>query len=664
MSGNLRFRRAEDKLEIVPVKFFSVLLASTLIAHASPADPGPAAIDFLEKVRLRKIRLESGGDTAISAHIGDEKRRQIERRLDRIARDLGDDPLEIGPVTQDGNFAAVIIRKVGGFDPSRLQVFPLALVKKDANWSVAPVPASFENSGTGYAPTLRKRLESLEDWMLREQVVDLEKLRAQSANRMRENIETRLPTERLKKTTVGEVAAGFMAACEQRDLPSVLGFLGGLSSNFPDDWALRLKAAEHALTAGTSVTQPWRLLIAPEVLRVVVAKNERKTDGDISIACLDPASTDDGSQEPRIHLLHLKLAKSHDDLWRINLPQTFLLNEKPPAAEADDEPDSQLTDQFPAKWSADFPATPSPTAELAQSALVRALQEASLTTSLRLAKITSPIKEARVSCLAAARLWWRIREPSALRHAMPLALKVEENTAVGLIQIFSSKNPEQLDASPIYYQKSPSGWLWTPEPHADVVAEFKPWVDAETRRWPDHWQELLLAEMQVLPHADPPPAPTTEAARTCTESWLAAIRRGDVCEALSLTARLDDPNSRAIVLRNTGYEILSNRGTSQPPEITGVYQGEFSTAVSMRILTDGKHAYPLYPVVSTVNGPRILLEVDLFTSGKRSREFLNADALKRLTRATTAATANDLKTLQGRHQADTENPPVMIPNSH
>jgi hypothetical protein len=638
----------------VAVKFLSVLLATTLIAPAAPGDPGTAAIDFLEKVRQRKIRLEPGGDTAISAQTGEEKRRQIERRLDRMARDLGDDPLEIGPVTQDGNFAAVIIRKVGGFDPSRLQVFPLALVKKDTDWSVAPVPASFENSGAGYATGLRKRLETLENWMLREQVVDLEKLRAQSAARMRENIETRLSADRLKKLSAQEAGADFISACERRDLPSVLGLLGGLDSELPEDWPTRLKAAERALTAGPGAIRPWRLLISPEVLRVVVDADERNSSGFISIACLDPTCPDEESPEPRIHLLHLEMAKSGDGFWRVNPPRVFLLDDEEPADEAEDELDSDLTGQFAAKWSADFPPVPRPTAEMAQKALAEALRETNLTTALRLANLASAPETARESCLAAARLWWKIREPSALRHAMPLALKAEGNVAAGIFQIFSSRNPEQLDACPVYFEKSPSGWLWTPEPTADVVAGFKPWVDAEVQSWPDRWQDLLITGMPVIAKGEPPPAPAAEEARACVESWLDANRRGDVGTSLSFTARLDDPNSRVAVLRNTGYEILGIRQAARPPEITGVHPGKFFTAVGIRTLADGKPTHPLYPVISTASGPRILLEIDLFASGKRSREFLNADALKRLSRATSPAVSEDLKALLGRHQAKTE----------
>ena len=92
------------------VKFLSLLAATSLTAHAA-ADPGRAALDFLEKVRQRNLNLQPGGDTALSAATGEEKRKEIGRRLDRMARDLGSDPLEVGVVKQDEEFAVVDVQR-------------------------------------------------------------------------------------------------------------------------------------------------------------------------------------------------------------------------------------------------------------------------------------------------------------------------------------------------------------------------------------------------------------------------------------------------------------------------------------------------------------------------------------------------------------------------
>jgi hypothetical protein len=309
-----RFRRPLDGLWIGAVKFLPVLLALAFTAHAAPVDPGPVAVDFLEKVRQRKVNLAPGGDTALSNLTATSKRREIAKRLERMARELGNDPLEIGEVKTDENFAAVIVRKVGGFDPGRLRVFAVALVKKQSGeWSAAPLPASFENSGAGYAPGSRQRLEQLENWMLREQVENLESLREQSASQMRQKIEVNLPTARLRSYSAGEVGEQFLAACGRRDLPAVLGFLGGLAAKLPDDWSQRLKAADHALAAGRDVTRPWRLLLSRDVAKVLVHHEEEQDRGLLSYACLDPQGAGHGT--PRIEVVHFDLSKTDGGQW-------------------------------------------------------------------------------------------------------------------------------------------------------------------------------------------------------------------------------------------------------------------------------------------------------------------------------------------------------------
>ena len=68
--------------------------------------------------------------------------------------------------------------------------------------------------------------------------------------------------------------------------------------------------------------------------------------------------------------------------------------------------------------------------------------------------------------------------------------------------------------------------------------------------------------------------------------------------------------------------------------------------------TGGKTSYPLYPVLQTSQGPRILMEIDLFAAGNRGREFLNRAAFERLRKST--STADELQKLFAEHQANVE----------
>lgn len=636
------------------VRVISAILAMAMSGWAAPGDPGATAVQFLEKVRTKKVNLEPGADTALSPQTSAKKRDEIARRLERLARDLGNDPLEVGAVKLDGELAAVLVRKIGGFDPSRLQVFPVALVKRGAGWAVAPVPASFENSGVGYAAALRQRLESLEEWMLRQRVFDLEALREESAARMRKNVEENLPAATLRGFTSRQACDRFLAACENRKLPEVLGLLGGLSANLPDDWQLRLKAADAALAAGSEVNRPWRLLIAPEVLRVPVYHDEdlEGTSAILSVACLDPVGRPPHFGNAKVELVHLAISRTADGFWRVDPPSHFLTGATAVDEDSDnDDLDADLLDLFPAKLAMQYPVAPEKTAAEARDALIKAFGELHPASWVRLIRMQGEPSDRRAVCARAAQLWWESRDPTLVRPVIPLAFHESEDRAVAACQFFDFANPERLNLKFLLFEKTPMGWLWDPVPSDEIRAGLRDWTDRQNLELQDRWQDMLLADCPVVPQIPVAAAPSEEAARKVVESWLKATRADDLSAALRLTARLDGAESKASLLRNLGFEFVGARLNQKDSPIVGIHRGEIFTAAGARFELDGKTSFPCYPVVETASGPRILLEVDLLASGSRSREFLNGEALKRL-RISSPQAAAELKKLFTAHQAD------------
>jgi hypothetical protein len=633
---------------ISPVKILFILLATAITAHATTTDPGKAALEFLEKVRSGKINLAPNTDTAISPQTTDGKKHEIAKRLERLARDIGSDSLEIGTIKTDENFAAVMIRKVGGYDPSRLQVFPVALIRRDADWTAAPMPASFENARAGHAIALRNRTAQLEDWMLRQQVIDLENLRAQSGALMRKKIETSLSTKDLRALTANQAGMRFLSACQNRDLPAILGLLGGLSNKLPDDWPLRLKATENAILPNAKPSDPWRRLIDPKVLRAVVHQEEDETGGLISIACLDPARP----SRPSISLVHLSISKNPEGNWEIDLPDSLLLNNPTDEESFDDDLDDNLLDAFPTEWRKIEPATPLPSATTAHDALLAALRSSSPAALLRLTHLGTDPTAARKACIAAANLWWTLHDPTAVRHAMPLTLKESDETALGLFQIFSTRSPDRLNLKTLYLEKTTQGWLWHPTPTPAAIEHFKNLPELNPNHWTTKWQKLLLSdsiEITKIPIA-PPPTPTD--AQNVMLAWLKATRSGDVKAALKLTARLHDPKGDATPLQNLGHEITTARRSTAEPTIIGTYPGNSLTAIGLKISQAGTTSHPLYSVIQTPVGARILIEIDLFAA--RGREFLNNIAFNRIEKLGSPAAAADLRARHTEFQTNVE----------
>ena len=133
-----------------------------------------------------------------------------------------------------------------------------------------------------------------------------------------------------------QCASAFSQPVIRPTCPRCSDFSAGSRENLPDDWPMRLKAAERAVAAGTSAPRPWRLLTSPEVARAVVGNDSDETSGFISIAP-DPAGPGIAATPPRIELIHFELAKAVDGLWQVNLPSPFFQTAKDPDAVHDDE---------------------------------------------------------------------------------------------------------------------------------------------------------------------------------------------------------------------------------------------------------------------------------------------------------------------------------------
>lgn len=623
------------------MKVAAILLSLSLAAHAGSSEPGAAAVEFLEKVRSGQINLTPGGDTALSPQTREEKREEIGERLGRIADELGTAPLEVAAVKEDDGFAAVLVRTGSGFDPADARVFAVALVKRGADWLAAPVPASFENVGSGQVIAIRKRLEALENWMLREQVLDLQKLQDRSGSLIREKIEAGFSINRLKELDEKEAGDAFLTACSERNLPMALALLGGLSTSPPDDWSARLKAANTAFLSPTAKS-PWQPLVSPRAVRVAAHRGK----GELVIASLTPIRRERGTIIPGIATVHLTLTRDPEGLWRVDLPDSLLTGK---ADETDTEESglSKWTPEFPAAFSASRSASFPQNAIAAWDEFRDAMDGNDPARALATADLFGSKPAALRNCVDAVSVWHTVHDETEVRHLLPLAFKAEDHLAVGLIQILSARTPEKEDFRTVYFTKSSRGWLWSPNPTADVKKEFRDWSTAAQAEWSGKWRETLFFRNPVVSKDDFRNTPSDEEVRQCMERWFSAVRRSDLDTAMENVALLSTPDSSASALRNIGYEISSARSPVHEPEVIGIHRDGPITAVAVKVRNRDKIDYPLFPIVKTSAGTRILIEIDLIVSPTRG--FLNKTALEQLEKSEGHEIAGKFRELFAAH---------------
>jgi hypothetical protein len=621
------------------VKYLCALILCLSLSTLKGADPGEAALDFLGKVRDGKLDLQPGGDTALLEHITKGKRESIRKRIARLAVELRGGELELGEVKEDGDYAAAMIGKSGGFDSAEMQVFPIALVKRGDRWLPAPVPASFENAVAGYTVPLKGRLAALENWMMRERVTGLERLASESAKRTRDLIRNSIVGEDLEGDDLGKIADRFLEACAKGNRAAILGFLGGLSDPLPSDWADRLKASKVAVSDNAG----WRWLVSPEVVRVRVREERNEKDGLVSIACLDPK----WAATTGIRGVHLAFSQDEAGQWRIDLPE-FLISGLVDATDGDS--DEGLLDGFSGKLREEKPALYSESAHAAEEALMGALKSGSVREMLRRIDLGTRPKEGTKACTRAAEVWWSMHEPGAFRIPVELGFREEGLLAVFASQWFSVSEPDRFELRSLYFIKTETGWVWCPGTIPKALKRdqetLSKWIEGMEPEWRLSWRETLLRPSVKLDKVDFRKLPSDEEAKALIGEWLDALEKKDMGAALACSAWLSDGQAIPMgVLRNISYELgATSRGEA---ELSKLHRSGSWVAATIRRISEGKARNAFLPIVMTPDGARLLPEVDLIAEDTRTRIFLNKATFGRLGKIMDGGVVSELEKLFG-----------------
>ncbi|MDP4625138.1 MAG: hypothetical protein NWT08_08370 [Akkermansiaceae bacterium] len=614
--------------------------------------PEPAALEFLEKIREGSLDLEPGGDTALQPTTSEKKRRQIRQDLERLEKDLRGGELELGDVNQDGNFAAVMVLKAGGFDSAQAQVFPVALVRRGDDWLPAPVLASFENAVAAYTLPIKKRLFDLEAWMLHKRVTDLGQLIDESAGRMRNSIAKSVSEEFLKTAQPGEIAERFLEACSEGNAPAILGFLGGLSEPLPVDWEIRMNASQAAATGAENPDSPWHLLSSPRVVRVKVLEDLNGDSALLSFGCLDPRQAGSRGTLGIINIVHLPISRDSGGRWRIN-PSDALLNDDAEAFSDDSDLDVDLLDGFPKVFRESTPLVGKKTLGDAENAVLEVLRGGDLADLLSFVDFGKRGKDGRIACAEAANLWWSVNAPGQFRVPVRLDSKEEGTLRVVTYQWFSVSHPDRYELQTLYFKKQAEGWVWAPGvvPTAErkdqqVLSE---WVKAGEADWRISWRARLMEGSSRLKNVNGEDPPTDIEAQQAVKEWMAALENKQMKRALELSAWFGEEGELPIkALRNLCYEFTAK--AAEVKTMGKIYRGDRWVAVRITKSTDedAKEAQlkdVFVVVVMTESGAKVVPELDLLGDDSRTRSFLNKETFKRLEERVGEAPAGELQAL-------------------
>lgn len=631
-----------------------LMLAWTAVAPAADG-PGDAALSFLRGLNEENA-IFAVGETAISPDIPEEDKADIAARLSRMGRTIRPDDLKVIGEKQDGDLAAVLVSQVTNYDANSVQVHAVGLVKSADKWLPAPLPSSFDRTGLSLRPGFLPRAKALESWMLRSRGEQLIRLKDDIFSLLGEEMRKAKSPDELHESAPEKLAADFLAALRDRNVPAALALAGGLEKPRPADWDETFQAVVRTLRGGEIRHPGWRLLAAPEAVRAVVHVDADGDDRLVSIVVLDPAANNGARPRPRA--IHLTLVRPKSGLWRIQLPKELLspvIQKVGPGREDDDEAvDGELHTMLPGALLELYPPAREATAPAAAYALLAALcspSAAALCPRLDLSGVgETPLDSL---CLATL-LWQRLHQPDNIASPVLLDLHEHGDDAVALVQILSAKVPERALLETLYFHRTDGGWLANPGfsgtaglAAAKDRAALGEWLAPVVKAREADWSAGLLTRIGGIA-ADS--APAEDDARRVVQEWREAAAAGSGARMLALSACFDDEAGGNRLLRNTGYELL----TRQTGEILDVHRAGRWAAVSLRVPPapgdDSADSYPLVVVAATPDGPRVMAELDLFDPLTRSREFLNRRVWERVAARLPEGARAELETIYEKHR--------------
>lgn len=608
-----------------------VIGLSTLLVRAS--DPGKAAIEFLNKIRNGDVDLEPGEDTALKPSTSENKKKSIRRSLERLAMRLGGGEFELGNVRVDGQYAAALILRTDDFDDSQLQVFPVALVKEGNKWLPAPVLASFENAVNGYSVGLKQRLGVMEEWMMTERVINLERLIVERDERKRAKIRESVVGEVLEGDDLKLIMQGFLDACAKREQAMMLGYLGGLSSPWPDDWKDRTQAVSLAISEKSAQQYPWRLMVAPDVIRMVLHQENSSDSGTITVVCLDPAAGEESGEGGGFFVLRFGFKKDAQNLWRIELPEE-LLSDGEEILSVSGEIESELMEEFSAGLRKMEPLNSCATFVDAEKQLIECFKNGDLRKFFRLVDL-SGADALRYESLVS--YWWTMNKPGMFRLPIRLSEMQEGEYAVTMYQWFSLGQADRFEVKPLLFKKTGDAWAWIPEgiksAPKEVREKMTKWISENERDWEGGWQDNM---QDTLTHVDAVPTAVDiddVKVRAFVESWLAALKERDLEKTLGFTAFLGKEKKLPMRGLRTLYFELGNAQRANS-SIIDIYRAGPWIAVGLKHVNGDLISRSFLPVIVTETGLRVMPEVDLIAENKRSRDFLNRVSFDRLSKFT------------------------------
>lgn len=659
------------------MRWISVLFFLGLLP-LSGGEPTKAVLSILEKLKSTKQQPGVPGEIGISGFAGPKTRSLLNEAWNQRADWIRGEKVEFfeGFEKIDGELSAVLVGARSADDPEEAEMMGFALRLEDGVWSVGPVEGSFNSMGLGFDKSLRTRVGELERWMAVERVTAADRLKKEALKRFKERMAKLVDPELLKSASPRKVMENFLAAARAGRTEELLVWQGVLERGDHDEipWEEMISMTRKGMK-NQDARNVWRLLNRPGVMQVLLDGEEDESEKSMLVSFLAGFST--GRDSKKLRPVIFRVRKNPEG-WRVSLPSYF--------AKADEDQwdhwrahqrevhfrDEVNTERMASVYEEEHaPRRAVNPAELLDR-VARDLFDGTMEKSLPYLFRDPPEenKEAeedpedeevadpkdvlideddldpeveKVKRYREFAVWWA-KTSGNLKGIKVGAKKVYQSgdLALGVLEILPKNGGWMPEYHSIWMSKDGGGWLilpglkrplsgLLPEDLEDDRAKLSADISRDREQLEKEFLESLFKRVSALNDSENE-APSEEVALKITREWRNLVVGGNIPEILSRSAVREMPESPLSILKNLTFLVKGAAVAEVPDRVLGNHVEGRMRGISLMV--DGGRGIsmdcPLMVVVPTEQGPRVLIDTELYLATNKGKKMRNDNEMARL----------------------------------
>ncbi len=643
----------------------TLALAFALSCHGDDFADNPAAeehaqaaLSYLNHLLNGDIDVEK--HTALSPHCGLQRRKTIRERIAFLQKNdfRQGDTFSIESTRVKNSLAAVLVRASNPAAPLSDHIHAVALVKDKDVWKPAPLPGSFTNTGYGYDKQIELTVRSLEHWMAREKILCETRSREKASAEFKTTVAAVEQKAGLDAMSPEEAVIHFLKQCRERNLFGILASMGAASDQLLDPLDTTIDIVSQGLRDSPK-SSDWHLLTNRSVIAQVL--KEDHTRNEVAVGFLNPL------ERNASRILYFPIHKFEGKTFVRLAPmlKVALLPENERRAQRwrnrhGDE--NELKKILPAAIFKNSRPVNYPTPQKLRAHFLRAVSNNDFTDAVRLLPRKGDYfgkEENQATTLSSFGSLWQsicVLTPPPLPA---IDILQEKTIALAPLQYAKPNRPGEFQTIKIWMIKDSGGWhLIGQDPLEKTLRDTlnissdkleERFSSIERKQQEKHSRNWLGKVVTLTPPLTLDPIKEDEAKLLFT-NFRTHLRTNKIESALSSCAVLKGTSSTH-TLKVFNYAIRGAADHVDDDQLLGMIRAGKWLAVSARTQSKltGSQDYPLYLIVSTAKGPRILLDIDLRHATNKGRALLNKKNWRTLEESLPKESLQHLKTLFAQH---------------